>query len=298
MSPIRLTHIKAEPLEEVKEFDLSPSTNAGKRNSSTSIQSQYVIINNYNNYGHPGVFPMPAYGYCHTQPYMPYYYPYPPNYYLPLEHNPPYYGYQLYENKEQVKEIDVDTLLENIDAAVRDQSNCRLLQKKLDENDKSFADKIFNGIISSIGYYMNDPFGNYLCQKLFGQCDREQLETIIDFITSDVVLIGTNLHGTRSIQKIIEKASADSRLLPRVIKMLKGHVSELVMDNNGNHVMQLCLNCIKYPHNDFIYKEIATNCLKIGTHKHGCCILQKCIDYANDEQKVSVLNNNIGKINR
>jgi hypothetical protein len=269
----------------------------GAKGESTNIQSQYVIINNYNNYGYPGAFLVSPYGYCPPQPYMPYYYPYLPNYYLPPEHNPPYYPYQSYGNKEQAKETDVDKLLENIDTAVRDQSNCRLLQKKLDEGSKSFTDKIFNGLMPSIGYYMNDPFGNYLCQKLFGQCDSEQLEIVIKLIQSDVVSIATNLHGTRSIQKIIEKATADPHLLPKVIEMIKGYVAELVMDNNGNHVMQLCLNCMKYPYNDFIYEEIVMNCLKIGTHKHGCCILQKCIDYANDKQKVSVLNNGVGKVN-
>eukprot|EP00826_Nyctotherus_ovalis_P062957 TRINITY_DN9192_c0_g1_i5.p1 TRINITY_DN9192_c0_g1~~TRINITY_DN9192_c0_g1_i5.p1 ORF type:complete len:245 (+),score=47.64 TRINITY_DN9192_c0_g1_i5:1001-1735(+) len=227
------------------------------------------------------------YGFYPPQPYTPYYCPYP-NYFPHPEPSPPYYPYQPYGAKdhEQAKEVDIEKLLENIDAAVRDQSNCRLLQKKLEEGDKAFTNKIFNCLIPSIGFYMNDPFGNYLCQKLFAQCSAEQLAVVIELVADDVVAIATNLHGTRSIQKIIEKSASDPVLLPKVIKLLEGHVTELVMDNNGNHVMQLCLSSIKSPENDFIYSEAGRNCLKIGTHKHGCCILQKCIDYATSEQKV------------
>lgn len=291
LSPIRLTQIKTEPLEEVKEFELHPSVGKTEPGSSTNIQSQYVIINNYNNYGYPGAFPMGGlnapYGFYPQQPYMPYYCPYP-NYFPHPESSPPYYPYQPYGAKdhEQAKEVDIEKLLENIDAAVRDQGNCRLLQKKLEEGDKAFANKIFNCLIPSIGFYMNDPFGNYLCQKLFAQCSTEQLAAVIKLVANDVVGIATNLHGTRSIQKIIEKSAGNPVLLPKIIDLLKGHVAELVMDNNGNHVMQLCLSCIKSPDNNFIYSEAGSNCLKIGTHKHGCCILQKCIDYATGEQKV------------
>lgn len=43
---------------------------------------------------------------------------------------------------------------------------------------------------------------------------------------------------------------------------------------------------IKAPFNQFIYDEITHDCLPIAMHKHGCCVLQKCIDSSNPDQKV------------
>ena len=33
-----------------------------------------------------------------------------------------------------------------------------------------------------------------------------------------------------------------------------------------------------------MYKEIMSRCDEVATHKHGCCVLQRCIDYCNDDQ--------------
>jgi hypothetical protein len=187
---------------------------------------------------------------------------------------------------EPEKEPDIEKLLNNIEETVKEQTSCRHLQKKLDEGDRELIDRVFDQLIKSIKNYMSDPFGNYLCQELFDLCTPKQISIVIDKIAEHVVKLATNLHGTRAIQKIIEKAVTDPDLLQKIIKVLRTHVAEMAMDNNGNHVLQLCLTIIKHPHNNFIYTEVAESCLKIAMHKHGCCILQKCINYATNTQRV------------
>ena len=262
----------------------------------TNIQGQFVVINNYNNYTYPAPFPpagQPGAGYNFYQyppppppgqPYPPYYYPYT----IPTPPPPSYFPYKPNEAKEpeKVQEVDLDKLLAKIEVSARDQASCRLLQKKLEEGGKEFREKIFDRLVSDIASYMNDPFANYLCQKLFEQCDTSQIALVIEHVASQVVAIATDLHGTRAIQKVIEKSVCDPAVLDKVISVLKGHIAQLVMDNNGNHVVQQCLINIKAPSNQFIYEEIMLNCLAIATHKHGCCVLQKCIDYSDETQKV------------
>ena len=51
---------------------------------------------------------------------------------------------------------------------------------------------------------MNDPFGNYLTQKITESCQEHQLTEIIKKIKDDPVALCKNAHGTRSIQKILE----------------------------------------------------------------------------------------------
>lgn len=60
----------------------------------------------------------------------------------------------------------------------------------------------------------------------------------------------------------------------------------LIKDLNGNHVIQKCLHRLSADHRQFIYDAITNNCIEVATHKHGCCVLQRCIDYASPSQKV------------
>lgn len=31
-------------------------------------------------------------------------------------------------------------------------------------------------------------------------------------------------------------------------------------------------------------------CIEVATHRHGCCVLQRCIDHANDHQRERIVN--------
>ena len=39
----------------------------------------------------------------------------------------------------------------------------------------------------------------------------------------------------------------------------------------------------------FIYDAAAEHCVDIATHRHGCCVLQRCIDYATNVQKKALI---------
>lgn len=60
----------------------------------------------------------------------------------------------------------------------------------------------------------------------------------------------------------------------------------LIKDLNGNHVIQKCLHRLSAEHRQFIYDAVSEKCVEVATHKHGCCVLQRCIDYASASQKV------------
>ena len=39
----------------------------------------------------------------------------------------------------------------------------------------------------------------------------------------------------------------------------------------------------------FIFTAVAENCVVVGTHRHGCCVLQRCIDHASGHQKAELI---------
>ena len=65
---------------------------------------------------------------------------------------------------------------------------------------------------------------------------------------------------------------------------------QLIQDLNGNHVIQKCLNRLSAEDAQFIFNAVGANCVVVGTHRHGCCVLQRCIDHASGQQKAHLVN--------
>lgn len=99
----------------------------------------------------------------------------------------------------------------------------------------------------------------------------------------EIVETSKTNHGTRVIQKIIENL-IDENLVGTLMKRFESHVVELVLDVNGNHVIQKCLSYFPAEKVAYMYTEIMNQAQSVATHKYGCCVLQRCIDYCSDEQ--------------
>ena len=51
----------------------------------------------------------------------------------------------------------------------------------------------------------NDPFGNYLVQKLLQYGVTEQRTKLIAIAAEELLAIALNVHGTRVVQKMVER---------------------------------------------------------------------------------------------
>lgn len=166
----------------------------------------------------------------------------------------------------------------------KDQHGCRYLQKKLEERNADQVHMIWLETNQHVIELMTDPFGNYLCQKLLEFCNDDERTVLIQNASQDMVRIALNQHGTRALQKMIEYVSTPQQV-HLIIEALRFRVVELIQDLNGNHVIQKCLNKLTSLDAQFIFDAVGNNCIEVGTHRHGCCVLQRCIDHASGEQK-------------
>eukprot|EP01114_Cavostelium_apophysatum_P013857 TRINITY_DN3450_c0_g1_i1.p1 TRINITY_DN3450_c0_g1~~TRINITY_DN3450_c0_g1_i1.p1 ORF type:complete len:802 (+),score=223.99 TRINITY_DN3450_c0_g1_i1:279-2684(+) len=185
-----------------------------------------------------------------------------------------------------------DQLIGKIYTVSKDQQGCRFLQKKLEEQDPKVIEVIFNEVYDHITELMTDPFGNYLCQKLLEHCNDTQRYKIVERVAPELVTISKNMHGTRAVQKMIECLSSSPQVIELIKRSLSAHVVELIQDLNGNHVIQRCLHRLSAEdNNQFIYNAVTSgnNCVQVATHRHGCCVLQRCIDNASEKQKVQLI---------
>jgi hypothetical protein len=185
----------------------------------------------------------------------------------------------------------IDQVVGHIYSLCKDQHGCRFLQKKLEDREANVAEYIFAEVYDHMTELMTDPFGNYLCQKLLEHCDDSQRLEVIQRVAPDLVKISKNMHGTRAVQKMIEYLTTPAQIA-LVKKALANSVVTLIQDLNGNHVIQRCLNRLSPQDNQFIYDSVsqAGHCVEVATHRHGCCVLQRCIDHASDSQKMQLIN--------
>ncbi|ODV68986.1 ARM repeat-containing protein, partial [Hyphopichia burtonii NRRL Y-1933] len=189
-----------------------------------------------------------------------------------------------------INKIPLNQLKQEILKLSKDQYGCRFLQKKIDENlisnsqlRKSNFEIIFKEIYPYLYELIIDPFGNYLIQKLIDYCDESNLNLILEILQFNLFQISINQHGTRALQKIIDNLNNDYQL-NLLIKGLKPYIIELIKDLNGNHVIQKILNKYNPENCQFIYDSIINDLYIVATHKHGCCVLQKCLNHVNNYQ--------------
>ncbi|CAI6098499.1 unnamed protein product, partial [Clonostachys chloroleuca] len=167
----------------------------------------------------------------------------------------------------------------------KDQHGCRYFQKKLEERNPEQVHMIWLETNMHVIELMTDPFGNYLCQKLLEFCNDDERTVLIKNASQDMVRIALNQHGTRALQKMIEHVNLPQHV-QLIIEALRFRVVELIQDLNGNHVIQKCLNKLSSADAQFIFDAVGNNCVEVGTHRHGCCVLQRCIDHASGDQKL------------
>ncbi|ESZ95034.1 hypothetical protein SBOR_4567 [Sclerotinia borealis F-4128] len=180
--------------------------------------------------------------------------------------------------------VALDQLGGEIYALCKDQHGCRYLQKKLEDRNPEQVHMIWLETNQHVIELMTDPFGNYLCQKLLEYCNDEERTVLIENASHDLVRIALNQHGTRALQKMIEFISTPGQV-QTIIGALRFRVVELIQDLNGNHVIQKCLNKLSPVDAQFIFDAVGQHCVDVGTHRHGCCVLQRCIDHASGDQK-------------
>lgn len=221
-------------------------------------------------------------------------------------------------------------LLGNVRRLSRDQVGCRLLQQALDEDGPSAATAILTEGLTFWAEAMVDPFGNYLFQKILERITPEERVTLVKSVSTRLVNASLNLHGTRSVQKIVEVCAVDEEqreeeeeeeeenrqklvsgeedkesvkdhdvsvaedVTDRTAKTkknkrkdtaakiltdaLRPSAARLCIDSHGNHAIQRILLKLPYQYTQFIFDAVAASVEDVARHRHGCCVIQRCLD--------------------
>lgn len=60
----------------------------------------------------------------------------------------------------------------------------------------------------------------------------------------------------------------------QMVKELDGHIMRCVRDQNGNHVIQKCIECVPEDAIQFIVLTFYDQVVTLSTHPYGCRVIQ------------------------
>lgn len=156
-------------------------------------------------------------------------------------------------------------------AISRDQDGSRYLQRKLESALEEEINYTFQEIKSSIKDLVTDLFGNYVIQKFLEIGNINQQEKIFKVLEDNVIPYSLHMYGCRVIQKALECSSINKRIVDKI----KGSVKKLVCDQNGNHVIQKCVECVE---TNFLVKEFEKEAVVLSKHRYGCRVIQRIFE--------------------
>lgn len=179
----------------------------------------------------------------------------------------------------------------NVIEFAKDQHGSRFIQQKLER--ASLRDKaaIFTPVLENAEELMTDVFGNYVIQKFFEFGNNEQRNQLVGTIRGNVMKLALQMYGCRVIQKALEYV--EEKYQHEILGEMEGQVLKCVKDQNGNHVIQKVIERVEPERLQFIIdaftKNNSDNVYTLSVHPYGCRVIQRVLEYCNEEQKQPVL---------
>ena len=180
-----------------------------------------------------------------------------------------------------------EEILNSAISLIKDQYGCLFMQEKIKGNNY-FANEL---LFPRIKYYLKelccDCFGNYFLQLMISILSFDNINKFFDMTQNEFTEICISPHGTRVIQKIIDKISATPLLMNRFIYNLNSKDLGVIFKSPyGNHSIQKFLEIThSSEYSNFIFIYIYNNFLDITNSKHGVCVVQKCINEGDEKQR-------------
>jgi len=189
------------------------------------------------------------------------------------------------KRKKKIKKLEQNTYmnkpinyyLDNFTMIAKDQGASRYLQDLLNSYPPEIINFFFEPLCKNILHLINDPFANYLIQKIICFFTQQQLLKLLNILSPSFEEISCDCHGTRVLQKLIELIKTPE-LRHLFYELVKPRVCKLLKDLNGTYIVQkfAMMNLLEYGLK--INEIIIENSVELCTYRHGCCVIQKYLE--------------------
>ncbi|XP_030970633.1 pumilio homolog 12-like [Quercus lobata] len=162
------------------------------------------------------------------------------------------------------------------------QEGSQFLQEILASNNQEIINNLFDGVIDSLSKLMISKHGYYFFGKLVESVNDHQLQQIVvNIITlqpagESLTRLSSNLHGSKSLQKLIKVLVEKPLLISEVISALSGEFLKLMKYRTGSLVLIKCLE-VANAQSELLYDAAINNLCELAKDEEGCISLNKFI---------------------
>ncbi|KAJ3450885.1 mateRNAl protein pumilio [Anaeramoeba flamelloides] len=201
---------------------------------------------------------------------------------------------QFRENPEDFNSIPLSQLYNELIAFCTDQLGSRFIQLKL-ENSSTNEKKSFWAIISpKAEYLLKNVFGNYVIQKICGVGLPEHIKEIINIIKGNVYQLSIDIYACRVVQKAFEEAKYEEKV--SMVNEIYERSLSLVKDQNGNHVIQKCLECLTDELRSKSVLNLVDHIVQLSVLGFGCRAIQQLLKHYRGEYFGVIVDKLLGSV--
>jgi len=187
-----------------------------------------------------------------------------------------------------------------------DQNGSRFIQQRLEVADAIEKNAVMDEIIPAIKELQNDVFGNYVVQKLYEFGTDGMKKDLKGTLEGNMLLLSLQMYGCRVVQKALESLDYDD--LCELLQEFDSYVLTCIQDQNGNHVMQKCVEVMSIKAKEsevktgevglsitmaqkiqFVVDDVLVNVKTLCCHPYGCRVLQRMLEHCVQFQKMATL---------
>ncbi|CAD8042944.1 unnamed protein product [Paramecium primaurelia] len=159
----------------------------------------------------------------------------------------------------------------------KDQQNSRKIQSVFEKGNDEKKEQIFIQILPGIVQLANDIFGNYVVQRILEQGNEKQRDLIFNQLSQSILILSYNTYGCRVVQKLIE-IFYNTEKFDQMFTILQSEIRNLVVDINGNHIIQKIAELMKSQKIDWLIEGVLGQIQKLSNESHGCRLIQQILE--------------------
>ncbi|MCQ2817080.1 MAG: hypothetical protein MJ252_07430 [archaeon] len=171
----------------------------------------------------------------------------------------------------------------NLVTMIKTQRGSRIFQNYLKKTDVEIIHLLYLEIKPFIVDLMNDLYGNYFCNKIYGSLNKKDRIDFLFTIKNDFVNLSFNQVGTFPIQGIIEQCYSKSEK-KMIINLIRPLLLSFCQDPCGTHVVEKIISCFEEEYIKFILDYLLNNFLLLANHLSGICVVKKLVGEPKHEE--------------
>lgn len=182
----------------------------------------------------------------------------------------------------------LEDIVETIVDCARDQAGSRFIQQHLDSASPECVSRIFQQVLPHTLTLSQDVFANYVVQRLFDLSPgAEDATQLAEALRGNVASLARQTYGCRVVQKMIECPRVPPATKESLIRELDDNgdttpgarmMAECACDQNGNHVIQKCVDFMRQEDLLFIVRAFRGCVTRLTTNAYGCRVIQRILE--------------------